>query len=203
MATVVWSNSTAFLHPLVAYGPFQGNMTLNTLDLMLIGQSFTSTQSTGSFGFTLRVGLYTLANDTQLSLLNSFSSTISRTSQSFATRNNEFANLRFLTVHSSQWSAQPVLSDGVNYWLLYMASTAGVNVLSGIAGQQVAGVINTFKGLVGVAQSVAQSSGFAPFWGALSANAIPGDISRLTPLSNANVASSFIVGVQARMSVSL
>ena len=181
-ATPAWSNanqnSIVGVVPLHPEGPFPAPMTIATLEHLVQGSSWTTTAGTGSFGFTYRGGLFTLANSTQLTLINSFSSTFSSTTQSFSARQNLYHGQRWFSVHSSQWSSQPVLSAGVNYWYAYLISTAGTSVLTGEMGVQVNQLAN-FRGFVGVSQTSTQGTGAGPFWGWVSNNAIPTNISQI------------------------
>lgn len=172
VAQTITRGGASFFHvfPIHNYGPFQGNMTMRTLEFMVMGHSHTSTQSTGSWAYTIRGGLYTLGNSTQITLINSFSTTFSSTTLQSNSINDRFANARWLSVHSSLWSSAPVLSAGVNYWIGMNVSTAGVNNLSGIVGQQ-ANQANA-RGFVNVANANLNVTALAPFWGWVS-NSVP------------------------------
>lgn len=176
--------SSFYICPMAKFGdPFPGPMTIGTLDIFLAGGNFSSTQSTQAHGMTYRGGLYTLANSTLLSLLNSFSMAITGTTQSFSDRQNNFAGVRWATVHSSLWSAQPVLSQGIQYWYGFCMTTSGTAVISAWMGQNER-LINSFRGFFNIAQSTNQSSGFAPFFGVVSSGVPPANISSFQLLNN-------------------
>lgn len=125
---------------------FPGNMTVSTMYMGMSG-SANSTASTAAYTYSVYGGLYTM-NGSSLSLLNSFGTALSS-----AAANNSFSSLvagmRWLSIHSSQWSAAPSLSQ-TNYWMgiafstagetrqlssqVYRAPTLGSNIRSGIMG---------------------------------------------------------------------
>jgi hypothetical protein len=117
--------------------PMPGNMTIDTLEIA-VGNAlnFASTSNSGSFAVTFRGGLYSLNNSTRLSLANSFSSTFSNntvaTSVVTGSRNSSYAGQRFYPILTSNWSANPVLSAGVQYWMYLAVSNAGLPVVAGI-----------------------------------------------------------------------
>ena len=108
--------------------PFPADMTANTMDI-LAGFGM-STNSTGSWAFTLRGGVYTLANSTQLSRVNSFSFSFSSTTQASGARSSAFAGVRWIQLSTSNWSSSPVFSQGVQYWYATNAQTAGLGILN-------------------------------------------------------------------------
>jgi hypothetical protein len=175
--------ASVFISPLLGFAALAGNMTLNTLDVAMEGLSLTSTQSTGSWGWTYRGALYTLANSTQLSIVNSFETTFSSTTQSFSARNASFAGQRYVTVHSSRWSSAPVLSAGVNYWFARCIVTAGVNVISAERGMNFA--LTNFRGVFGVNQTTSKATGKVPFMGRHTGLTMPASIGTAALITNA------------------
>lgn len=184
-------DSTCYVFPLGMGGPFPGNMTINTLDLYIRGTSGSSTQLTNSWGFTLRGAIYTLANSTQLSRVNSFSSGVSSTtiaSANSASRNNSYNGERWFTVHSSQWSAQPVLSAGVQYWIGLNLSVAGASAIIQdfkILELNAGGGGAIFNGTMGVTNSAASGRFQMPFVGKLSTGTPPASIAATDQLTAA------------------
>jgi hypothetical protein len=174
-------NSSAMLMHVNNGLPFPGNMTLNTLELLVNGAQ-ASTQSTQSFAVTVRLGLYSLANSTQLSLINSVSSTFSQntvSSNSSASRNASFQGERRFSVHSSLWSSQPVLTNGGQYWLLVNISTAGTGILSQVRGYRQAQIG------AGIWNNTSNGSRYAlPFVGFLSTGAPPATIGTAAIMSD-------------------
>lgn len=100
---------------------FPGNMTVST---MRIGLSGSQAATTSTLAYTLSIygGLYTL-NGSSLSLLNSFSTALS-TGANNASISTGLQGHRWLSLHSSQWSAAPSFSQ-TYYWLGLAFSTAG------------------------------------------------------------------------------
>lgn len=107
------TNATLMLSPL-AFRVFPGNMTVSTWLCEMSG-NLTATASSSSHTYTLSLGLYTLVNSTQLSLLNSVSTTWG-TGAGNKSVSASYHGPRFLSIHSSQWSAAPTLSQ-THYWL--------------------------------------------------------------------------------------
>lgn len=166
------------LHPF--YEGFPGRMTASTINIR--AQAATS-NGTASYAWTLRAGIYTLANSTQLSLLNSASSTFSATTQASATRNNLISGVRDISFHSSQWSAQPVFSQGIQYWMLLGTSTAGSsypNAMLVNMDRQIAP-----RGPWGSSQTLGVHD--SPFWGAVSTTALPASIGTAGLVSGAGI----------------
>jgi uncharacterized protein (UPF0333 family) len=159
-------------YPIDEQGPFLGNITANTVLLLMSGTG--GTASSSSHSYTLQLGIYTV-NGASLSLLNSVSSSWGFTAATSASAN--YVGPRFLTIHSSQWSAQPVLSQAI-YVL-------GINLLSSNFGQQLSflgGITRTtamqFSGTVGTSVATATSMGGLPYIGVVTAttNAMPANM---------------------------
>ncbi|KAF0243735.1 MAG: hypothetical protein FD180_3151 [Planctomycetota bacterium] len=139
-------------------GVFPGNMTANTMLINMVG-SLTATASNSSHTFTASVGLYTLANSTQLSLLNSASTTFGSGANN--TGNSSLYNGgRQISLHSSQWSAVPSLSQ-THYWLGFWMRSSRLAVPMSISGFSWIGA--SFMGYLGVGNTIATS--YRPFPG--------------------------------------
>jgi len=82
----------------------------------------TSTQN-AAVSSTYYFGLYTRVNSTQLTLVNSVSTSFGLTSNS--SNSLSFAGARWLTMHSSQFSATPVLEEGKRYFFGLLVRTSG------------------------------------------------------------------------------
>lgn len=169
----VTGNSSFYIMPLNQDGdPFPAPMTVGTVDILLNGSS-----ASAAFGMTYRGGIYTQVNSTQISLLNSFSNVLSfSTTQNATSRSDSYDGCRWMSVHSSQWSSQPVMSPGVQYWYGFAVSTSGASVITAWMGMQCR-QIPSFKGRFQIAQSNTQGSAFGPFWGIVSSGAPPANIS--------------------------
>lgn len=121
---VAMTANSMFLFPLPYGMPFPGNMTAET---MRIGFTHNLTV-TSSYASTLRVGLFVLSNSTQLSLINSASSTWSQSGN--ANNTQSYNGPRFVNIVSSQWSTTPKMYYGEEYYMGIVVSTAGVNTAS-------------------------------------------------------------------------
>lgn len=140
-----------------AEGVFPGLMTAKTL---LVGMSASfGLFDSRAFTVTARLGLYTLANSTQLSLLNSVSSTLG-TGVASSTNPGLWYGPRQLSFHSSQWSAVPALSR-THYWMGLHLMSSGYAIPGGVYG--VKWFLPTFSGNVGVGNT--NSSASRPFPG--------------------------------------
>jgi len=170
------SSSNLWVTPFLQ--PMPGNITADTLEVLVAAGGYSSTQFTASYGFTMRGGIYTLANSTQLSLVNSFSTTRSATTESFSSRNNMLAGDRYITVASSLWSSSPVFSAGVQYWIGLIQNTAGtVGIANASYANRFFQIGGTgYRGDMGVSHGVNSSFGFLPFLGTVATTGIPATI---------------------------
>lgn len=169
VANVAVTTNSVWLFPLPYNQIFPGNMTVNTLNM---GLSISGTVASGtSIGYTMRLGLYTLANSTQLSLLNSASAVFSSTTG--ASMASFFSGNRMFPILSSQWSSQPVLTEG-HYWLGIVLSTAG-NTAYSQSYRAVSAGGGTFQGIIGNSNTTLGYE-FYPFHGAFASANIPTSI---------------------------
>jgi len=119
------SNASLYIFPLAPQGPMPFNITASTLMMEMSG-SITATANSSSHSFTVSLGIYTANNSTQLGLLNSASS-----SWAFgaATSNSAlYHGVRFLTFHSSLFSAPVSFVKGSNYWFAYWVQSSNYAV---------------------------------------------------------------------------
>jgi hypothetical protein len=141
-----------------------------TVSSMYIPLSLSGSTATMSAAYTsiFRLGIYT-NNAGTLSLLNSVQTTIG--SGGAATNNSTlFAGVRWLSIHSSAWSVQPVFSQGQYWWATHWSSAGVLNQTGNIFGQNLAASNSTFDGTIGAASAAnATSKGVAPFYGVYSA----------------------------------
>jgi hypothetical protein len=109
--------NTLSVVPLAPGAPFPGQMTASTV---LVGINGAGSQSTASGSMLFSFGIYT-NNGGTLSLLNSVATSLTYA----AVSNNSTAHsgFRWLSIHSSQWSAQPAFSQK-DYWLGYIVSSS-------------------------------------------------------------------------------
>lgn len=120
---------TVWFAPLEPFnGKFDDNMTANTVALDM---SVSGSTATMSVAFTSRIslGIYTLISTgatLSMSLLNSASASFGYAAA--ATNNSTgFVAQRYLTIHSSQWSSQPVFMDGERYILGMIVDSSGAS----------------------------------------------------------------------------
>jgi hypothetical protein len=136
---------------------FNGNMTLNTMYLEVSCSGSTATLSAAGISTIMRFGLYsmvTTGGTLSLSLINSFGKTYGLAAG--ASNNSTYwQGQRLISVHSSEWSSQPVLTDNGQYFC-------------GIHWSSVGSSAQTFAMIGGFAGSTAARSGFL---GSTTANA--------------------------------
>lgn len=174
-SNIQFTNSNSmWVFPLPYGAPFPGKMTVNTMKLGLIcNNTTTSGNGSSSFASTIRFGLYTLANSTQLSLFASCSSTFTRVASS---NNSSLVHgARWLTVHSSQWNVLPTLTQG-RYFMGVILQTGNFNAA---VSYQVA-MVGRSQSVLGefmVGQTGTSATGtYMPFHGAMQTAAIPNSL---------------------------
>lgn len=152
---------------------FPGIITANTVLIGVSGSQTATTASSTSGSFNFHVGLYTI-NANTLSLLNSASGSFHIGSGSDCT--SGLHGPRWISLHSSQWSAQPVFSDQVYYMAVMISS---VNTSKSIAwmGQRYEAT-NQHSGTMGTSTATATTMGRIPWGGVYSATSavMPGSI---------------------------
>lgn len=163
-------SSKAFQHNTLWIAPFkvvdrrwEANMTISTFNVLLSVNGSSATQSaahTSNFSF----GIYRLINNLSISLVDSVSTQIALAAN--ASNSTAWQGIRWVTVHSSQWSSQPVLSAGETYYIGIIASSAGAsNQTCNFMGQY-AWATNVHSGTLGRSQSgLGTSQGFYPIIG--------------------------------------
>ena len=133
LATQTGAANRLLIQPLdPANDHFPFNMAFGTM-LMNFSNVVTTNQS-AAHSSTYYFGLYTRVNSTQLSLVNSVSS-----SMSLAANINNFSSYmgaRWLTIHSSQFSSPPIMSAGMRYYFAWMARTG----LASYSGHSIGGL---------------------------------------------------------------
>lgn len=168
---------------------FPFNLSVSTNMIMFSISGSTATMSVAHTSKYL-IGIYT-RNASSLSLINSFSTAWS-TGAGANNSSLEFG-AKFFTVHSSQWSSEPVFVQGSRYYIAWLWSSAGGTV------GQTASAIGQFKylsaqasGTFGVSQA-ATSVGYAPFYGiyTVTTAALPVSISN-NELNKANANAGFV-----------
>jgi len=146
-------------------GLFPGNMTVSTAYLAISASTNLSIGFSNHSG-TLKLGVYT-RNASTLSLLNSVSTTWGIVGGPYAA--SLVSGIRWVTIHSSLWSAAPTFSN-TDYYLGYVLNTTGVGAgYSFIGDFYFGGATNQpiiRSGTFGVSQAAGISTaGWEPFCG--------------------------------------
>lgn len=144
--------------------PFGHHMTVDTFMQPVTMSDGTATMS-AALTHSWYGALYTL-NGSTLSIQNSFSASVGFAGA--ATNNSTaFAGVRFLTVHSSNWSAQPSLHPQSTYWFGMMIRSSGSSLSrAGWIVNYGAESTTRHSGYIGVSQLTDNTqAGFMPFWG--------------------------------------
>jgi len=171
-----WLQITAFsrsliVQPLVLQGAniFPGSMTASTFHLGPFSISESTATMSQANTVTVALGIYTL-NGSSLSLLNSVSTSwgnVASTNNSTST-----VGMRWLSIHSSQWSAAPSFTPG-HYWLASFYNTSGIQMQrthSLFAASIFHSTSIQGSGTMGVATvATATTMGMMPFYGRFSA----------------------------------
>ena len=168
------SNGSLLVGPLhQPSAPFPGVMTASTMLLDMSGNP--SGAQSNSHTFTARVGIYTASQST-LSLLNSVSRTFGASANDL-TNSQLYMGLRYLTIHSSVWSAEPAFSQTQYFVALNIESSNAGYDMSWLGQRFHADAVRS--GTVGAASTSGNTSmGWFPYIGIYSAttNAMPGSI---------------------------
>jgi hypothetical protein len=191
------------LSPVEGMG-FPGNMTVSTLMLQMSGsQTATSATSawSSSFGSTVSIGMYLLANSSQLTLVNSVSASWSAAANTQNSTN--WAGPRFLTFHSSQWSSQPALSAGERYWYGILHNSSNFSNMGPSWLGQYIGASTQRSGTIGVSQVPNTSQGMVPFLGIYSASltSMPNSLAN-SQINKVNISAGFAPAVILNATVS-
>ncbi len=175
---------------------FNGNMTLNTMLLDLSVSGSTATLSAAGISTVLRFGLYRLATTgatLSLSLINSFAQTYGLAGG--ATNNSTYwQGQRWISVHSSEWSSQPVLTDNGHYFCGIHFSSVGSSAQTFALLGGFAGSTTGRSGMLGAAPANATHNGiFGPFLGVLgtTTGALPAGIN-YTQVNKQSASANFI-----------
>lgn len=154
-----FSNATMAIFPLNGGEVFPGNITANTIQLMLSG-NVTATASSSSNTQSYSIGFYTM-NASTLSLAFSASSSFA---VGAATSNSALSNgPRFLTFHSSQFNVQPTFSQA-SYWVAVWQRSSNFAAQASWMGHRM-GTSNQISGTWGVSAATANSFKWFPYWG--------------------------------------
>lgn len=158
----VHQNGSLLIFPLdAADRHFPGRITANTV-YFNISQSASTATISAAHTTHVSFGIYT-RNANTLSLLNSVYTSYGGSAN---TANSTIANgQRFLSIHSSAWSSQPVFSEGIVYyggWLCRSSNSAAATY--SILGMYALSTASR-SGTIGVNSASATSRGFSPWLG--------------------------------------
>lgn len=159
----VASLNTPWFFPLTEINPVPGAITIDSIGLGVSGA--TNTSSVPAHTISLSVGLYKLNNSTQLTMINSFSLSTGTAASVDSAFLSWYAGVRHITMVSSRWSAQPVLTAGGSYWMGIAAATAGSSLALSFMG----GGYNAPQNFSGEVGSSFTTRPMYPFFGAYSA----------------------------------
>lgn len=165
---------------------FPFSMTASTM-LMNFSNSGSSNIS-GAFSSSWYIGVYTRNNSTQLSLLNSVSTSYGLAAN--ANNSASFLGARYLSFHSSQWSSQPVFTEGRYFFALLARSSSNSYASHSLAGMHIGASIQRSGQMAAAAASNTSSNAWHPFMGVHSLTthtALPASIAN----SEINKASSY------------
>lgn len=142
---------------------FPGKMTVSTA-MVQMTHNHSQTSVSSSHSSTVGIGIYTRVNSTQLSLLNSV-----RTTWAQAAATNQTASYhgqRWITIHSSLWSASPTFSQA-QYWMGFHVNSSNLSTSGSFVGQRIQGTAQRSGSMM---SSVATNTTMAhyPFMGLLS-----------------------------------
>lgn len=171
---IAFGTNSLVIQPIAPYNElFPGDMIVSTAMLNISHAALTATLSSSAFSSSFMIGVYTRVNSTQLSLVNSVNTSITKAAATANTTLFSGGGARWLTIHSSQWSAPPVFSEE-RYWFAVLAKTSGLYVPASSVGQYMLHSLQRF-GTFGSSNVTATSMKHFPFMGVLSASttAIP------------------------------
>lgn len=183
------------VYPLIPSGiVFPGNMTISTWNMLLSQSGSTATMSSAQTS-SLFIGLYT-RNASTLSLLNSVSTSWG-TNAGNANFSNSIAGLRWVSFHSSLWSAAPSLSQGHYFWASILRSSGVSCQTLSLMGQSFWPATTIISGTVNQVSVNATTVGGLPFVGrySVSTSALPATIGS-AELNKQVVLAAFVPAIQ-------
>jgi len=191
-----------FLFQLQPHGiAFPGHMTAQTARL-LVSISAATGSVTGQHTFGISLGIYKVSGSNSaetLSLINSVGSTYTRTTNASSAIANSYSGVRWVTFHSSQWSAAPAFQPGEMYLGAYMVSWSGMTLghFAPYGATRVSAGGSVVSGTFGAASGTATSRGLDAYAGGYTATtgAFPASIhiSQLNKASNSLLFVPFVV----------
>jgi hypothetical protein len=171
------SSRSLFMFPLDPVNEvFPGNITASTARLLVsVGTPGSTSQVTGVHTFGISLGVYQISatnSQSTLSLLNSVGYTFTNTTISSSAWANSYQGIRWLSFHSSAWSASPTFSAGGRYLGALLFSWSGITHSTLAPYGQF--VIQTFNasGDFGAASVTNTSRGFRAYAGIYTATTV-------------------------------
>ena len=181
------SDGTMYFCPLVIDGgPFPGHMTINSMFINVSGSHTNAVASTAAKTLHFSFGIYTISASSTLNLLNSANGSV--TAAGGANQSASFNGPRFVSIVSSQWSVQPVLTPGGDYYLGYVFRSSG-EALAGFNWQCLGAASGQMSGTMGSSAATATSMGLHPFLGQFSVStaALPATVNQNALVKTASV----------------
>jgi hypothetical protein len=127
----------------MAFAPFPGVMTAKSVSLWLSHAA--GQESASSYNWSWQVGIYTLANSTQLSLLYSASTALSSTTSN--SQSNNFVGLRALTFDGTQFAGGGLTFSQTHYWIGIVSRTSNISAAQSLLGSRILGT--AYSGVIG------------------------------------------------------
>jgi hypothetical protein len=192
LASTSMTFNTLMLQPLTPNNEnFPGNMTASTA-MLQFSYNHSSTASSSAHSSTVGLGVYTRANSTQLSLLNSVQTTWAQAAATNQTAS--YHGQRWITINSSLWSAQPTFSQGL-YWFGMFVRSSNMNRSASFVGQFLQAQAQR-SGTIGSSVGTATSMGHYPFMGihSVSQTAFPASIAA-SEVNKAHALANFVPNV--------
>lgn len=170
---------------------FPYDMTASTMLLNFSNNSTSTSAISAAHSSTWYLGIYTRVNSTQLSLLNSVSTSYSMSAN--AGNSASYRGARWLSFHSSLWSSAPAFQEGSRYFFGLLALTGGAFYSShSIAGMHLGQSIQRSGFMATAASSNTSFNAWHPFMGVhattnhagLPASIANSQINKATPYAN-------------------
>lgn len=167
---------------------FPGNMTVSTLLFDLSGSGGAGTS--GSYQYSFSVGLYTI-NSTNVSVLTLLNSASTSWSSAAAAGNSSlWHGPRWLSIHSSLFSAAWNLSQ-TSYWMGVVFSSVGNAYSLSLMGDNLGDTGNNRSGTLGAAGASNASVGWYPYAGYVATAGIPASIN-ISALTHTGASGGFV-----------
>lgn len=176
---------------------FPYDMTASTM-LLNFSANATATIASSSHSSTFLMGIYTRSDSTKLNLLNSVQATWGMTANTG--NSGSYNGARYLSVHSSQWSSQPVFKAGSRYFFAFIfissnySGSSGSSLANSMAGMHLGASVQRSGWMGSAASSNTSYNAWHPFMGVHSVvthTSLPATIAN-TEINKASAYANFI-----------